>query len=185
MGSLTNFIDQSDTPSGGTGWSRGLRLPGKMSAALIPTRLVRFKRRPVALFLIAVAVLLSPVAAWASGDGGGSGLISAIGISIIAATVLAFLAYLTKQPLLLAYLAAGAAIGPQFGFGWVTARRCQDHHGNRSDSPVVHDRAGIEPQKVERGGQVPDRYGHFAVRPLRRHGPGLFHAAGVHHRRAL
>ena len=73
----------------------------------------------MALFLIAVAVLLSPEAAWASGDGGGSGLISAIGISIIAATALAFLAYLTKQPLLLAYIAAGAAIGPQFGFGWV------------------------------------------------------------------
>ncbi len=30
-----------------------------------------------------------------------------------------YLAYLTKQPLLLAYIAAGAAIGPQFGFGWV------------------------------------------------------------------
>jgi Kef-type K+ transport system membrane component KefB len=83
-------------------------------------RLVRFKPRPVALFLIAVAALLCiPDAAMASGDGGGIGLISAIGISIIAATVLAYLAYLTKQPLLLAYIAAGAAIGPQFGFGWV------------------------------------------------------------------
>jgi Kef-type K+ transport system membrane component KefB len=40
----------------------------------------------------------------------------------MAATVLAFLAYLTKQPLLLAYLAAGAAIGPQFGFGWVSSQ---------------------------------------------------------------
>ena len=69
-----------------------------------------------------MAVLLSPAAAWASGDGGGSGLISAIGISIMAATALAFLAYLTKQPLLLAYLAAGAAIGPQFGFGWVSSQ---------------------------------------------------------------
>ena len=99
-----------------------LHLPGKMSAALIPTRPVRFKRRPVALFLLAMAVLLSPEAAWASGDGGGSGLISAIGISIMAATGLAYLAYLTKQPLLLAYLAAGAAIGPQFGFGWVSSQ---------------------------------------------------------------
>jgi Kef-type K+ transport system membrane component KefB len=99
-----------------------LHLPGKMSAALIPTRPVRFKRRPVALFLLAMAVLLSPEAAWASGDGGGSGLISAIGISIMAATLLAYLAYLTKQPLLRAYLAAGAAIGPQFGFGWVSSQ---------------------------------------------------------------
>ena len=98
---------------------RKLRLPGKMFAGMTPMRLVRFKPRPAALFLIAVAVLLSPEAAWASGDGGGIGLISAIGISIIAATVLAYVAYLTKQPLLLAYIAAGAAIGPQFGFGWV------------------------------------------------------------------
>ena len=58
----------------------------------------------------------------ASSDGGGNGLITAIGISIIAATVLAYLAHLTKQPLLLAYLAAGAAIGPQFGFGWVSSQ---------------------------------------------------------------
>ena len=99
-----------------------LRLPGKMSAVLTPNRLVRCKRRPVALFLLAVAVMLRPEAAWASGDAGGSGLISAIGISIMAATALAFLAYLTKQPLLLAYLAAGAAIGPQFGFGWVSSQ---------------------------------------------------------------
>ena len=94
-----------------------LRLPGKMSTALTPP--VRFKGRPLALCLSAAAVLLSPVAAWASGDGGSIGLISAIGISILAATVLGFLAYLTKQPLLLAYIAAGALIGPQFGFGWV------------------------------------------------------------------
>ncbi len=99
-----------------------LHLPGKMSAALSPIRTVRFKGWLAALFLLATAVLLSPVAAWASGDGGGSGLISAIGISIMAATVLAYLAYLTKQPLLLAYLAAGAAIGPQFGFGWVSSQ---------------------------------------------------------------
>ena len=102
--------------------SRKPHLPGKMFAGMTPTRLVRFKPWPVALFLIAVAVLLSPEAAWASGDGGGSGLISAIGISIMAATALAFLAYLTKQPLLLAYLAAGAVIGPQFGFGWVSSQ---------------------------------------------------------------
>ena len=69
-----------------------------------------------------MAVLLRPEIAWASSNGGGSDLVSAIGISITAATVLAYLAYLTKQPLLLAYLAAGAAIGPQFGFGWVSSR---------------------------------------------------------------
>jgi Kef-type K+ transport system membrane component KefB len=99
-----------------------LHLPGRISAALTPTRPVRFKGWPVAPFLLALTVLLSPVAAWASGNGGGSGIISAIGISIMAATALAYLAYLAKQPLLLAYLAAGAAIGPQFGFGWVSSQ---------------------------------------------------------------
>jgi Kef-type K+ transport system membrane component KefB/Trk K+ transport system NAD-binding subunit len=76
----------------------------------------------VALFLLAMAVLSRPEIAWASSDGGGKGLITAIGVSIIAATVLAYLAYLAKQPLLLAYLAAGALIGPQFGFGWVSSQ---------------------------------------------------------------
>ena len=102
--------------------SRKPNLPGKMVAGMTPRRLVRFKPWPLALFLIAMAVLSSPGAAWASAEGGGSHLISAIGISIMAATALAFLAYLTKQPLLLAYLAAGAAIGPQFGFGWVSSQ---------------------------------------------------------------
>jgi Kef-type K+ transport system membrane component KefB/voltage-gated potassium channel Kch len=99
-----------------------LLLPGKMWPGITPTALVGLKRRPVVLFLLAVAVLLRPELAWASSNSGGGHLISAIGTSIIAATVLAYLAYLTKQPLLLAYLAAGAAIGPQFGFGWVSSR---------------------------------------------------------------
>jgi Kef-type K+ transport system membrane component KefB len=93
-----------------------------MFAAWLPRRVAGVKSLPAALFLLAAVFLLAPETAWASGDGGGSGLITAIGISIIAATVLAYLAYLTKQPLLLAYLAAGAAIGPQFGFGWVSSQ---------------------------------------------------------------
>ena len=78
--------------------------------------------RPLAWCLGAAALLAIPEAAWAGGDGGGHGLLGAIGISIIAATVLAYLAYLTKQPLLLAYIAAGAVIGPKFGFGWVQSQ---------------------------------------------------------------
>jgi Kef-type K+ transport system membrane component KefB/voltage-gated potassium channel Kch len=66
-------------------------------------------------------VLLIPEVAWAS-DGAGHGLLSAIGVSILAATVLGYVAYLLKQPLLLAYIAAGAVIGPQFGFGWVHSK---------------------------------------------------------------
>ncbi len=51
---------------------------------------------------------------------GGHALISGIAISILAATVLAFLATLGRQPLILAYLAAGVMIGPEMGFGWIT-----------------------------------------------------------------
>jgi len=70
-------------------------------------------------------MVLTPAVAWASGDGGNGGghaLLTSIGISIIAATVLAYLANLIKQPLLLAYIAAGAAIGPQFGLGLVRSK---------------------------------------------------------------
>ena len=68
-------------------------------------------------------LLAAPESAWAAVGEGGH-LISAIGISILAATILAYLGHLFKQPLLLAYIAAGAAIGPQFGFGLV--RRMDD-----------------------------------------------------------
>jgi Kef-type K+ transport system membrane component KefB len=67
-------------------------------------------------------LLLAPELAWASNDDPGHGLLSAIGVSILAATVLGYVAYLLKQPLLLAYIAAGAAIGPQFGFGLVHSK---------------------------------------------------------------
>jgi len=69
--------------------------------------------------------LAIPDIAWAGGNGGDSGgheLLTSIGISIIAATVLAYLANLIKQPLLLAVIAAGAAIGPQFGLGLVRSK---------------------------------------------------------------
>ncbi|MEJ2672413.1 MAG: cation:proton antiporter [Deltaproteobacteria bacterium] len=79
------------------------------------------KGRYLAGFLLAGLLLLRPEAAWAS-NGGGHGLLSAIGISILAATVLGYLAYLFKQPLLLAYIAAGVVIGPEFGLGLVHSK---------------------------------------------------------------
>ena len=61
--------------------------------------------------------------ALASSDGGvGHGLISSIGISIITATVTAFLGHLFKQPLLLMYIGAGVIIGPNVGFGFVESK---------------------------------------------------------------
>ena len=68
--------------------------------------------------LLFVFLVLKPSVLWAAGDGGHS-LLSGIGISILAATVLAYLATLVRQPLILAYLAAGVIIGPEMGFAWI------------------------------------------------------------------
>lgn len=57
---------------------------------------------------------------FASDEGAGSEtLLSSIGIAILAATVMAFTAHFLKQPLLLAYIAAGVIIGPKIGFGFI------------------------------------------------------------------
>jgi Kef-type K+ transport system membrane component KefB len=45
---------------------------------------------------------------------------TAIGISIVAASLLAVLACWTRQPLLVGYIAAGALLGPRLGFGLVS-----------------------------------------------------------------
>ena len=46
-------------------------------------------------------------------------LLSNIGLSIVAATFFALLARALKQPLILAYLAAGIVVGPKIGFGLI------------------------------------------------------------------
>lgn len=77
------------------------------------------------LYLLTLFLLwawVNPEVASAAGTANDHALLNSIGISILVATVLAFLASLVKQPLLLAYIAAGAAIGPQFGFGWVESK---------------------------------------------------------------
>lgn len=99
-----------------------LPLPEQVGFGFPAARSFRFRYRRLAVFLCAAVMWLCPEVCWASSDGGGHGLLGAIGVSILAATVLAYLAYLAKQPLLLAYIAAGAAIGPRFGFGWVQSQ---------------------------------------------------------------
>jgi Kef-type K+ transport system membrane component KefB len=99
-----------------------LLTPGRIFAGLSSARLCRPQPWPVVLILFSAALLLIPEVAWASSKSDGHSLITGIGISIIAATVLAYLAHLLKQPLLLAYIATGAAIGPRFGFGWVQSQ---------------------------------------------------------------
>lgn len=48
-----------------------------------------------------------------------SNLLMAIGLSVIAATLLAYIAKFIKQPLIIAYIVAGIIIGPKIGFGWI------------------------------------------------------------------
>ena len=71
------------------------------------------------LLLIGLFVLLAPEWVSASEDHAELAFLSSVSISILAATVCAYVATLIKQPLLLAYIAAGMAIGPEIGFAWV------------------------------------------------------------------
>ncbi|MCL4500801.1 MAG: cation:proton antiporter, partial [Deltaproteobacteria bacterium] len=93
-------------------------------------RIVDFLKRRRRLLICSIALFVCtffmPDLTSANGDGGafcGShNLLTSIGISIIAATLLAYLANMIKQPMLLAIIAAGAAIGPQFGLGLVRSK---------------------------------------------------------------
>jgi len=50
-------------------------------------------------------------------------LLMHIGLTILVATILAYLGHVAKQPLILAYLAAGALIGPNFGLGLIKTEK--------------------------------------------------------------
>ncbi len=68
--------------------------------------------RPARLAIAAAAAVLCPPAALAAGGGEGTlGLVPAIGLAIVAAAVLAVVFHRLKQPALLAYIAAGLALG--------------------------------------------------------------------------
>ncbi|HYD48787.1 MAG TPA: cation:proton antiporter [Terriglobales bacterium] len=76
-----------------------------------------------AAITIAAATLHASAAHAAEATTHDSDLLTGIGLSIIAATVFAFLARALRQPLLLAYLAAGAVLGPELGLGLVSDHR--------------------------------------------------------------
>jgi Kef-type K+ transport system membrane component KefB/Trk K+ transport system NAD-binding subunit len=65
--------------------------------------------------------VLAPTAAHAATIEVQDTLVKSVGISIIAATVLAYLGSLARVPLLLTYLAAGALIGPRMGLSLVSS----------------------------------------------------------------
>jgi Kef-type K+ transport system membrane component KefB len=82
-------------------------------------RMVRVNSLFFSLSLLFSLILLCPESVSAAEDGGGHTLLSGISISILAATLLAYLGTLIRQPLILAYIAAGVVIGPQIGFAFV------------------------------------------------------------------
>ncbi|MFW6113042.1 MAG: cation:proton antiporter [Thermodesulfobacteriota bacterium] len=82
------------------------------------------KIKRVLLYLIPLGAffLLAPESVFAAENGHESALLFGISISILAATVLGFFFTILKQPLILAYIAAGIVIGPQIGFGLIQSR---------------------------------------------------------------
>lgn len=54
-------------------------------------------------------------------------LSSAIAISVIAATMVAFIARFVRLPLLIAYIIAGVIIGGKIGFGWIRSEEQIEH----------------------------------------------------------
>jgi Kef-type K+ transport system membrane component KefB/Trk K+ transport system NAD-binding subunit len=80
--------------------------------------------RPGWLAWVGVGLALVPGLLWATEGGAGQpthGLVASIGASIIVASVLGYVANLLRQPLLLAYIAAGVVIGPKMGLGLVAS----------------------------------------------------------------
>jgi Kef-type K+ transport system membrane component KefB len=70
-------------------------------------------------FSLIIILTAVPLLAAASGNSGGNDMIGSVGIAILAAIVLAFIGHILKQPLILAYIAAGIIIGPRIGLGLI------------------------------------------------------------------
>jgi Kef-type K+ transport system membrane component KefB len=79
----------------------------------------RMTKRSVIYGLTALLFAGMPLMAGGSANGQQGDVVSSVGIAILAATVLAFVGHLLKQPLLLAYIAGGIVIGPHFGLGLI------------------------------------------------------------------
>jgi Kef-type K+ transport system membrane component KefB len=84
----------------------------------------RFNLKGSMFLLLALGLLslLAPETAHASTEQAESAFLSSVSISILAATVCAYAATLIKQPLILAYIAAGMVIGPEIGFAWIQSK---------------------------------------------------------------
>jgi Kef-type K+ transport system membrane component KefB len=72
------------------------------------------------MLILATLFLLASGPVFAGGDDHGN-LVSSVGIAILAAMAMGFLSHMLKQPLLLAYIAAGIVIGPKIGLGLIAS----------------------------------------------------------------
>jgi Kef-type K+ transport system membrane component KefB len=69
--------------------------------------------------LIIIILSAKPLFAGDSGGIGYSDLLNSVGIAFVAATVMAIAGHILRQPLILAYIAAGIVIGPKIGLGLI------------------------------------------------------------------
>jgi Kef-type K+ transport system membrane component KefB len=83
-----------------------------------------FNRRRSVVLVLALGLVfwLVPEMARASTGHSESALLASVSISILAATVCAYAATLVKQPLILAYIAAGMIVGPEIGLALVQSK---------------------------------------------------------------
>ncbi len=71
--------------------------------------------------LLVFFLILTGNTLFASGGEQQGTITSSVGIAILAAMVMGFLSHILKQPLLLAYIAAGVLIGPRIGLGLIAS----------------------------------------------------------------
>lgn len=83
------------------------------------TEIFRQGKLIVLFSLVIYLILAHPSPLWAAEGQDGHELLSGISISILAATLLAYLGTVFRQPLILAYIAAGVAIGPNIGLALI------------------------------------------------------------------
>ena len=69
--------------------------------------------------LIIVILTATPLMAEVSVSNGHANVVNSVGIAILAATIMAFIGHILRQPLLLAYISAGIVIGPRIGLGLI------------------------------------------------------------------
>jgi len=89
---------------------------------MAPMKQVTGKRKYLITIAVVSFMFTANILLASDGEAGG-GITGSVGIAILAAMVMGFLSHILKQPLLLAYIAAGVVIGPKIGLGFVASER--------------------------------------------------------------